>query len=91
MISIESLECSGELCGALSLHAQAMADLYRELNKLVMAGTNNEDAHATLFEKATSYSNWYKSRKRVANSMRQAAEASMVQPDPDETATHAGQ
>ncbi|CAJ1352888.1 unnamed protein product [Effrenium voratum] len=62
VISIESLECSGELCGALSLHAQAMADLYRELNKLVMAGTNNEDAYATLFEKATSYSNWYKRR-----------------------------
>ena len=73
-ISIEELECSAELCEALTIHADAMVEIYRELNKLTAASVNIEDAYASIFETASSYTAWYKTRKKVAMSMRQAAE-----------------
>ena len=37
---------------------------------------NDEAMYFPIFEKATTFSNWYKARKKVANSMKAAAAAS---------------
>ena len=58
---------------ALTQHSGAMTDLYRELNKLTMAGVDDDASYAQLFQAATTYSDWYAARKRVANSMKAAA------------------
>lgn len=75
-MSIESLECSGQLRTAMLQHADAMTELYRTLNKMVHDGTNDDAAYTPLFDKATAYSTWFKSRKKVANSMKAAATSS---------------
>ena len=72
-VSIENLECSGQLRGALLQHADAMTEVYRNLNKMVADGVNDENQYAPLFEKAQGFSAWYKARKKVANSMKSAA------------------
>lgn len=75
MVAIEQLECSGELREALQAHADCMLEIYRELHKLTCAGVTAEESYSELFESAANYSAWFKSRKRVANSMKAAAEA----------------
>ena len=75
-VSIENLECSGQLRDALLSHAQVMTELYRSLNKMISDQVNDEQQFAPILEKAVSYSAWYKSRKKVANSMKAAATAS---------------
>lgn len=75
-VSIEGLECAGQLISALNHHAEAMTGLYRSLNKLIGEQVNDEPSYAELFAKATSWSGWYKSRKKVANAMKAAATAS---------------
>ena len=75
-MSIESLECSGQLRTAMLQHADAMTELYRTLNKMIHDGTNDDETYAPLFEKAGTYSTWFKSRKKVANSMKAAATTS---------------
>ena len=58
---------------ALTQHSSVMTEIYRELNKLTVAGINDDAAYAQLFQSAVSYSDWYAARKRVANSMKAAA------------------
>ena len=72
-VSIENVECSGPLREALLQHASSMTELYRTLNQMVADGIADENSYSPIFERASNYSNWYKSRKRVANSMRAAA------------------
>ena len=72
-VSIESLECSGQLRNALGTHADSMTELFRGLSKMVSDGVNDADAYAPLFERAATFSAWYKARKKVANSMKTAA------------------
>lgn len=72
-VSIENLECSGQLRDALLQHATAMTELYRTLSKMVADQINSEELYAPVFDQATNYSNWYKARKKVANSMKAAA------------------
>ena len=74
-ISIENLECAGELSSALTAHASAMTEVYRDLLKLTNASVNDEDQYTALFSRAASYSSWYKARKKIANSMKSAASA----------------
>ena len=75
-VSIENLDCSGELREALLQHATAMTELYRTLSKMVADSINDDTAYAPLFDRATIFSNWYKLRKKVANSMKAAAASS---------------
>ena len=72
-ISIESLECSKDLIVALLAHADAMTEIYRNLNRLISEQVNDEASYAELFQRASNYSTWYKARKKVANSMKSAA------------------
>ena len=72
-VSIEGLECSGQLRDALLQHASAMTDLFRQISKLTSENCNEEGVYQPLFDQATAYSTWYKSRKKVANSMKSAA------------------
>ncbi len=72
-ISIENLECAGELSSALTAHASAMTEVYRDLLKLTNANVNDEDQYAVLFSRAASFTTWYKARKKIANSMKLAA------------------
>ena len=55
-ISIENLECAGELSSALTAHASAMTEVYRDLLKLTNASVNDEDQYTVLFSRAASYS-----------------------------------
>lgn len=73
IVAIENIECSGELSKALSGHAAAMTNLYRELHRLSVAGGDEDPAFDPLFAKAAELSAWFKARKKVANSMKQAA------------------
>eukprot|EP00438_Fugacium_kawagutii_P030698 Skav213052 [mRNA] locus=scaffold364:38558:43143:+ [translate_table: standard] len=75
-VSIEGLECSGQLRDALLQHATAMTELYRHLSKKVSDQINDESAYTALFDQASNYSAWYKARKKVANSMKAAATSS---------------
>ena len=72
-VSIEGLECAGELVRALTEHSTSMTDLYRELNKLTVSGVNDMNTYQPLFDKACNLSAWYAKRKKVANSMKAAA------------------
>lgn len=72
-ISIEGLECAGELVSALQTHNTAMTTLFRELNGHTMKGVDSLEIYQPLFDKATSYITWFKSRKKVANTMKAAA------------------
>lgn len=72
-IAIEGLECAGELQSALTKHSEAMTDLYRELHQLTSSENDDTDKYQPIFEKATSYQNWFKARKKVANTMKAAA------------------
>eukprot|EP00435_Cladocopium_sp_Y103_P009061 s4443_g2.t1 len=72
-VSIENLECSSELREALLQHATAMTEIYRNLSEMVADQINDESAYLPIFERATSFTNWYKARKKVANSMKAAA------------------
>lgn len=72
-ISIENLECAGELTTALQTHSTAMTALYRDIHVLTQADVNDISQYQTLFDKATNFQSWFKSRKKVANSMKQAA------------------
>ena len=72
-VSIENLECSSELREALLQHAASMTEIYRNLSKMVADQVNDESLYLPIFDKATSFSNWYKARKKVANSMKAAA------------------
>ena len=72
-VSIETLECSGELVKSLTDHATAMTNLFRDLNKLTNEGHDDEAIYMPLFEKAVQYQTWYVKRKKVAQSMKNAA------------------
>lgn len=72
-ISIEGLDCAGELIGSLRTYADNMNSLYRDLHNLTQQNCNDENLYQPLFDKATEYDQWYRARKRVANSMRTAA------------------
>ena len=72
-VSIEGLECSGDMVAALTQHSEAMTSVYRDLNKLTLDGIDDDESYAQLFHYATTYMAWYAKRKRVANSMRAAA------------------
>lgn len=72
-ISIEGLECADALVGALQTHNSAMTALFRELNGHTMNGVDSLEIYQPLFDKATAYTNWFKSRKKVANTMKAAA------------------
>lgn len=58
---------------ALGAHADSMTQLYRSLNQMISDQCNDEASYADLFAKAAQYSSWYKSRKRVALTMKTAA------------------
>lgn len=75
-VSIEGLECSEAMTNALTQHAGAMTALYRDINARIGTGADEESAYEPFHQKAASYQTWYKSRKKVANSMKQAAAAS---------------
>ena len=72
-ISIEGLECSENLVAALNQHAEQMNTLYRELHALTLTGVDTEEAYAAHFARATELDTWYRSRKRIASSMKSAA------------------
>lgn len=72
-IAIEGLECSEALCAALTTRAESMTKLYREINGKVMAKVDDATVYAPLTQRAMHYSEWYKSRKKVAMSMKSAA------------------
>ena len=74
-VSIEGLECSGELATALVQHAEAMTGCYRQLVKMIQDGVDCETTYGPIFEQCHNYSCWYKSRKKVANSMKNARAA----------------
>ena len=75
-VSIETLECSGELVQALQQHSTCMTDLFRQLNKLTTDGCDDMTKYQPLFDQAAQYSTWYVKRTKVANSMKQAATSS---------------
>ena len=75
-VSIEGLECANDMVIALQQHATAMTNLFRELSKLTSQKVDSEESYASLFALADSYSGWYKSRRKVANSMKSAAGSS---------------
>lgn len=72
-ISIEGLECAADLVRALKDHAESMNVLYRELHSLTLTGVDTEEAYAAHFARATELDAWYRSRKKIANSMKNAA------------------
>jgi hypothetical protein len=43
---------------------------------MVADSINDDSAYSPLFDRATIFSNWYKLRKKVANSMKAAASSS---------------
>lgn len=47
--------------------------LYRELHSLTLTGVDTEEAYAAHFARATELDAWYRSRKKIANSMKNAA------------------
>ena len=72
-ISIEGLECASELQTALTTHSSAMTNLYRELHQLTSQEVNDQSKYQVLFDQATNYQSWFKTRKKVANTMKTAA------------------
>lgn len=56
-------------------HASAMTELYRTLSKMISDNINDAQ-YSPVFDQATCFSNWYKARKKVANSMKAAASGS---------------
>lgn len=75
-IAIEGVEMSGELVKALTTHSDAMTGLYRELNQLITQECDDQAKYDPIFQQATICQNWFKSRKRVANTMKAAASKS---------------
>ncbi len=75
-VSIEGLECAGEMVTSLTQHSQSMTGLYRDLNRMTINGVDSMDQYEPVFAKAKEYSAWYAKRKRVANSMKAAATTS---------------
>ncbi len=73
-VSIEGLECSGEMVKALQGHAECMTNIYRDLNRMTIAAIDDEASYADIFKKSAEYMSWYAKRKRVANSMKAAAQ-----------------
>jgi len=74
-VSIEGLECAGEMVKALTDHSVHMTSIYRNLNQLTLNGADDHATYAPLFDQATAGFGWYAARKRVANSMKAAATA----------------
>lgn len=72
-VSIEGVEGSQDLITALQGHAQQMTDIYRQLTQKISANVNEEGVYKGLFELAAEKAAWYKSRKKVANSMKAAS------------------
>ena len=72
-IAIEGLEMAGELVAALQTHSKCLTDLYRELHQLTTDGVDDPDKYQPYIARATQYQNWFKSRKKVANTMKTAA------------------
>ena len=58
---------------ALTTHSECMTHLYRELHNLTNAEVDDLSKYEALFDQATSYQNWFKTRKKVANTMKAAA------------------
>lgn len=72
-ISIENLECAGELVAALTTHSTAMTTLYRDIHALTVNNVDEMSKYEGLFSQASSYQTWFKTRKQVANTMKKAA------------------
>ncbi len=72
-VSIEGLECAGEMVKALKDHSEHMTNIYRNLNQMTLNAVNDADRYAPLFDQATAGFSWYAARKKVANSMKAAA------------------
>ena len=64
-IAIEGLEMAGELVQALQTHSTALTTLYRELHQLTTNEVNDINQYSKLFDQATQYQTWFKSRKRL--------------------------
>ena len=58
---------------AMTTHSECMTRLYRELHNLTNAEVDDLSKYEALFEQASSYQTWFKTRKRVANTMKAAA------------------
>ena len=84
-IAIEGLECAGELVQALTAHSSEMTALYRELHTNTTANVDTMEVYEPLFQRAATFTQWFRSRKKVANTMKSAAAAAskwwaLVQP-----------
>ena len=75
-VSIEGMECSGELCAALKTHAENQTNLYRKLSVLIANNVNTDQEYQQYFDTAAANSSWFKTRKKVANSMKAAGSTS---------------
>lgn len=74
-ISIEGLECSGDVITTLQKHAANMTELYKEINAKILAGDNDENCYEKIYETQEGLNTWFKARKKIAKSMKAAAEA----------------
>lgn len=52
-----------------------MTNLYRELHTHTTSNVDTIEVYEPLFERAASYTAWFRSRKKVANTMKSAATA----------------
>ena len=74
-ISIEGLECSSDVVSTLEKHAANMTDLYKEINMKILAGDNEESSYEKIYKTQESFTTWFKARKKIAKSMKAAAES----------------
>ena len=73
-LSIDGLECSGELQEGLTVHADSLTKLYKQINDMILQGVNEGSQYKPIFDTHDQLSNWFKHRKRIAKSMKSAAE-----------------
>ena len=74
-LSIEGMECSGELMTALEGHANTLTELYRKIHGLIVQGVDTMESYQVHVDQAAALKDWFKSRKKVAQSMKSASAA----------------
>ena len=74
-ISITGLECSADLMALLEKHAANMTELYKDINAKILVGENEESSYEQIYKTQESFSTWFKARKKIAKSMKSAAES----------------
>ena len=74
-ISITGLECSADLMASLEKHAANMTELYKDINAKILVGENEESSYEQIYKTQESFSTWFKARKKIAKSMKLAAES----------------